>query len=183
MKTRHFRGNIELPWIDFDNYYDFDFQQNKVLLETRQILPGDQLSVECTYSSLWKGGQPVVGGHSTYKEMCQGVLWYYPRVDLQCMSLYDVETHLADFGVETYHTVQDASGFKYIIDLPTSISGDYYDLVANKFNWTKDFLRAYQEERLYGYQMSQCGGTLWPTRYPEHLVQYIPQDDCEMNEL
>lgn len=180
MKTRHFRGNIELPWIDFDTQYDFNFQQNKVLLETRQILPGDQLSVECTYSSIWRKGKPVIGGRSTYEEMCQGVLWYYPRSRLECMSRYDVDTHLADFGVETYHTVQLAASLRYIVDTPISIAGDYYDLVASKFNWTEDFLRVYKDERLNGYQISECGGKLRPTRYPENLVDYVPKDECGM---
>ncbi|OXA49591.1 DBH-like monooxygenase protein 1 homolog [Folsomia candida] len=181
MRTRHFRGNVELPWIDFDNQYDFDFQQNKILLETRQILPGDQMSVECTYSSVWRRGDPVIGGHSTYEEMCQNLLWYYPRVGLGCMSRYDVDTHLADFGVETYHTVQEASSLRYIIDTPVSIAGDYFDLVATKFNWTEEFLRAYQEERLNGDQMSHCG-TQRPTRYPDNFVEYVPEDECAMKE-
>ncbi|XP_021958935.1 DBH-like monooxygenase protein 1 [Folsomia candida] len=150
MKTRHLRENIELPWIDFDNPYDFSFQQNKVLLQTRQILPGDQLSVECTYSSIWRNGKPVIGGRSSYEEMCQSVLWYYPRNQLQCMSRYDVDTHLADFGVEKYHIVRGLSSLRYIVDTPAPIAGDYYDLVATKFNWTYGFLRAYQEERLNG---------------------------------
>ncbi|OXA49743.1 DBH-like monooxygenase protein 1 [Folsomia candida] len=178
MRTRHFRGNFELPWIDFDNHYDFDFQQNKVLLDTRQILPGDQMSVECTYSSIWRKGKPVIGGRSTYEEMCQSVLWYYPRTRLECTSRYDVDTHLADFGVETYHIARGTSSRRYIVDTPTSIAGDYYDLVAAKFNWTEGFLLAYQEERLNGYQMSQCGGKLRATRYPEDVIEYLPKDRC-----
>lgn len=110
MRTRHFRGAIELPWLDSDEHYDFDFQQNKLLPSPRVILPGDQLSVECVYSSTWKGGEAVIGGYSTYEEMCQNLLWYYPAVGIGCLSLYNVDKHLAEFGVTAYHTVEGVTG-------------------------------------------------------------------------
>jgi len=44
LKLRHFRNGIELPWIDYDDNYDFDYQQNKHLREAIKVLPGDQLT-------------------------------------------------------------------------------------------------------------------------------------------
>ncbi len=44
LKLRHFRQSEELPWLDFDDHYFFDYQQNKHLSEQVVILPGDQLT-------------------------------------------------------------------------------------------------------------------------------------------
>jgi len=44
LKVRHFRNGTELPWLDNDEHYDFDFQQNKPLVNEVVVLPGDQLT-------------------------------------------------------------------------------------------------------------------------------------------
>jgi len=44
LKLRHFRDGVELPWIDYDDHYDFNYQQNKHLGEPVKILPGDHLT-------------------------------------------------------------------------------------------------------------------------------------------
>lgn len=44
LRLRHFRGNIELPNIDYEGNYDFDYQQNRHLPTEVKILPGDQLT-------------------------------------------------------------------------------------------------------------------------------------------
>lgn len=44
LRLRHFRNGTELPWLATDDNYDFDFQQNRPLLEEITILPGDQLT-------------------------------------------------------------------------------------------------------------------------------------------
>jgi len=45
MKIRHFRGDVELPWIAVDNHYNFDYQANRPLKEEVTFLPGDQLTI------------------------------------------------------------------------------------------------------------------------------------------
>lgn len=44
LRLRHFRDGIELPWLSTDDNYNFDYQQNRPLLEEVKILPGDQLT-------------------------------------------------------------------------------------------------------------------------------------------
>jgi hypothetical protein len=51
VKTRHFRGNEELPWILNDKNYDFNFQQFRVLKNIVTVMPGDVITTECTYNS------------------------------------------------------------------------------------------------------------------------------------
>lgn len=44
MRLRHYRDGKELPWLSSDDNYNFDYQQNRQLLEEIKILPGDQLT-------------------------------------------------------------------------------------------------------------------------------------------
>lgn len=70
LKLRHFRNGEELPWLDNDDAYDFNFQQNKPLQQFRQILPNDQLTFECTYDSNWhENREAITGGLTTRDEM------------------------------------------------------------------------------------------------------------------
>jgi hypothetical protein len=129
---RHFRGNVELPWIDFDNHYDFDYQQNKHLAREVKILPGDQITygktsnslsvqfimifyhfnrifvkitpTECHLDSTFKNGLVVSGGMTTTDEMCETFIWYYPKNNFDhCISHTNLKKHFADFGVTSYH--------------------------------------------------------------------------------
>lgn len=45
LKIRHFRNDIELPWLIRDDHYDFDYQQNRPLLDEVIVLPGDHLTL------------------------------------------------------------------------------------------------------------------------------------------
>jgi len=42
-----------------------------------------------------------MGGLSTHAEMCQGIIWYYPRDDLRfCESAYPEYKVMERFGIE-----------------------------------------------------------------------------------
>jgi len=131
LKLRHFRDGVELPWIDYDDHYDFDYQQNKNLGEIVQVLPGDHLTygslilnwisssvqttdskkmkfdTECTYDSTWNGGRVVTGGLSTRNEMCEAFLWYYPKLDdlIYCGSSYKLNESFIDFNITKWDFV------------------------------------------------------------------------------
>jgi len=45
LKFRHFRKDRELPWIAYDDNFDFNNQQPRVLDEERKVLPGDRLTI------------------------------------------------------------------------------------------------------------------------------------------
>ncbi|OTF75182.1 hypothetical protein BLA29_002319 [Euroglyphus maynei] len=79
--VRHFRGHDELPPIAEENNYDFNFQDFRRFNQQRIILPGDQITVECTYNTeSLKRPILVSGGLSTQEEMCMVFLVYYPRM-------------------------------------------------------------------------------------------------------
>lgn len=44
MRLRHYRDGKELPWLSSDDNYNFDYQQNRPILEEIKIFPGDQLT-------------------------------------------------------------------------------------------------------------------------------------------
>lgn len=49
--VRHFRGKEELPPLAEEYNYDFNFQDFRRFEKERVILPGDQITVECTYNT------------------------------------------------------------------------------------------------------------------------------------
>ncbi|CAL8110020.1 unnamed protein product [Orchesella dallaii] len=186
MKVRHFREGVELPWIDFDNHYDFNFQQNKPLRDFVQILPGDQMTIECTYDTRWNNNKVVTGGLSTKEEMCQAFLWYYPKQEFEaCVSVYPVEAHFEELGVTNY-TVSDPSegGMpRYTIVEPAELAGDYVETLNTKFQWNDEFIREYERKRRYNVHETSClaryGGPTINVQFPVDAIEYIPEDVCE----
>nr|XP_046908595.1 DBH-like monooxygenase protein 1 homolog isoform X1 [Dermatophagoides farinae] len=77
--VRHFRHHEELPPLAEENNYDFNFQDFRRFNKQRIILPGDQITVECTYNTE-SLKRPILGGLSTQEEMCMVFLVYYPRM-------------------------------------------------------------------------------------------------------
>ncbi|GFR80888.1 DBH-like monooxygenase protein 1 [Elysia marginata] len=86
LRTRHFRNGVELPPVQEDNNYDFDYQEARMLESERTIKKGDSLMVECEYDSTQRT-TVTHGGLSSREEMCLSFLIYYPRNQLsQCTS-------------------------------------------------------------------------------------------------
>ncbi|CAD5112484.1 DgyrCDS1700 [Dimorphilus gyrociliatus] len=81
IKIRHFRNDIELEPMAYDDSYDFNFQEIRNLKQIRKIKKGDQLTVECTYNTLSET-KPVYGGLRTRDEMCLAFILYYPKSSL-----------------------------------------------------------------------------------------------------
>ena len=48
------RNGVELPYVVNDESYDFDFQQPHVIQPPRNVQMGDELMVECTYTTKGK---------------------------------------------------------------------------------------------------------------------------------
>ncbi|RUS69044.1 hypothetical protein EGW08_023195 [Elysia chlorotica] len=78
LRTRHFRNGTELPPLQEDNNYDFDYQETRFLNEERVIKKGDSLVVECECDSTKRTGI-TYGGLSSREEMCESFMLYYPR--------------------------------------------------------------------------------------------------------
>ena len=69
--------------------YDFDYQQMTPFGDNEiEILPGDELIVECVYDSTERD-TITYGGEGTYDEMCLSFLLVYPKPKLaMCITSY-----------------------------------------------------------------------------------------------
>ncbi|CAG7724039.1 unnamed protein product, partial [Allacma fusca] len=83
-----------------DNHYDFNYQQFRILNTEVMILPGDELLVECEYETM-KRDKFVFGGPDAEQEMCQAVLFYYPRSNLtDCRSQPEFYSFFRPLGID-----------------------------------------------------------------------------------
>jgi len=182
-KLRHFRGRQELPWISTDEHYNFDYQQNRPLREEILLLPGDHLSHECNYDTNWRNGEVVVGGLSTTDEMCESIIWYYPRMPLQmCISEYPKDQILAKFGIEEITAVEGP--YQPTILAPESMANMTYSHALNTvFQWTPQFEEELQRDLRYSTHELMCVGEdifvpgLFAT-YPVVDKEYEPIREC-----
>ncbi|XP_068215999.1 DBH-like monooxygenase protein 1 [Palaemon carinicauda] len=109
LRLRHIRNGVELPRILEDKTYDFNFQQNRVLKNEVNILPGDHIIMECGYDST-KLKTPTYGGLTTNEEMCLGFLAYYPRIDFMfCGSNPPMKNIYESVGFEEIYSMDDWS--------------------------------------------------------------------------
>eukprot|EP01084_Bolivina_argentea_P203172 347041_1 len=78
---RHIRNGKELPPIDINLAYDFDYQQYVPLKEQITLLPGDEFIVECEVDSSTRT-EWTIGGESTRNEMCVTFFMVYPKPNI-----------------------------------------------------------------------------------------------------
>ncbi|XP_062516134.1 DBH-like monooxygenase protein 1 homolog [Corticium candelabrum] len=82
----HSRGGVQLPNIDSNYNYDFNFQDFVLLRNEVKILPGDVVQVFCDYDTSART-QVTIGEEGTLDEMCLAFLLVYPRPQLfSCLS-------------------------------------------------------------------------------------------------
>jgi len=176
MKARVFRDGAELPWLAVDNHYNFDYQANRPFREYVKILPGDHITLECTYDTT---GRPnvTIGGHPTNYEMCIAFFWHYPKSFMYCDSSADPDLNKL-FGIQNY-TWNGESYEEPILTEPEAIRGMSYSGYLNTLNWTDQLKNDLQEELRYGRHQSRCLGTNIPVTYPQFDKEYEEIDACK----
>jgi hypothetical protein len=86
-----------------DAQYDYKNQQSRILLEERNVLPGDSLVTECVYDTRGRP-RPTLGGYSSKQEMCLAFVLHYPRIPLAgCYSMAPVKEFFETFGVKEFY--------------------------------------------------------------------------------
>jgi hypothetical protein len=91
VKVRHFRDGNELPLVEQDDNYDFNFQEVRHLPQEVIVKKGDDLIVECTYNTE-ELDDFTKGGLRTQEEMCLAFLSYYPDINLRSCETRITET-------------------------------------------------------------------------------------------
>ncbi|XP_033098160.1 DBH-like monooxygenase protein 2, partial [Anneissia japonica] len=89
MRLTHFRDGKYIGDVLRDKFYDFNLQEQRILEEEWIVKAGDELVVECTYSTSERD-TITVSGLGTMEEMCVAFILYYPKVSaLECASAPD----------------------------------------------------------------------------------------------
>ncbi|OQV13839.1 DBH-like monooxygenase protein 1 [Hypsibius exemplaris] len=86
---RQMRNGREMAPLAKDENYDFTYQESQRISPAKVILPGDDLIVECHYSSVARD-TVTWGGWGTPEEMCMAFVTYYPATKMtMCTSAAD----------------------------------------------------------------------------------------------
>ena len=79
MRMTHWRDGKFIDELSNIDYWDFNLQIVKPYSTT--ILPGDSIHTQCHYFNTWP--DTMYFGSGTDAEMCLGLLWVYPRTNVQ----------------------------------------------------------------------------------------------------
>ena len=95
------RNGEEIEPLAQESNLDFDYLENRVFDKVKKILPGDQITVECTYNT-FKREQFTLGGESADEEVCTATLMYYPKQEqlVSCYSQSNIANLLKALGIE-----------------------------------------------------------------------------------
>jgi len=166
LKLRHWRDGVELPWVANDDMYNFDFQQNRPIRNERTILPGDQLAYECVTDTSDRE-HATMAGLSTRHEMCEAIIWYYPRQNfLSCSSAYmDLDKIYEQFGIE--ELTWDYDNFDPTVVSPAAHAGKLFSQVLNDYPWTAENKAVLEHQLRYSNHMNECYGQFddWDARF------------------
>jgi hypothetical protein len=124
--ARRFRGGKELPILDQLHSFDYDFHGPRPLV-SQVILPGDDLTLQCTFDSTSRTSTTGMGA-STQAEMCFYWLMYYPAQDDMgyCSSFGKLSTAICDnalpYELVSFLTTRKSSSSADIVSLALQLS-------------------------------------------------------------
>ncbi|KAL5491375.1 hypothetical protein EMCRGX_G016654 [Ephydatia muelleri] len=161
---RHMRWNKtcgayqELPPIDQNLQYDFNFQQFTTLPYSVTVLPGDLLEVDCIYNTASRNNLSF-GGEATTDEMCLSFVTYYPRIDnfVACGSVPHPYAY-ADF-VSNYFSQQNAITLNSLFTSftkPDQVVRDGLSRTYGSLQWNQAQISSFQQATSDGYLIGFC---------------------------
>ncbi|XP_061669074.1 DBH-like monooxygenase protein 2 homolog [Syngnathoides biaculeatus] len=90
VRVRHFRNGERIGFLGVNADYDFNLQEVTKLGRVKTIEPGDDIVVECSYSTSDRTA-PTQMGLATTDEMCLAFLFFYPKIEVvTCISQPDM---------------------------------------------------------------------------------------------
>lgn len=95
------RNGEEVEPLAQENNFNAEYLENHVFDKVKKILPGDHITVECTYNT-FKREQFTLGGESADEEVCTATLMYYPKQEqlVSCYSQSNIANLLKALGIE-----------------------------------------------------------------------------------
>lgn len=194
LRVRHFRGNMELPFIIIDENYYPSFQPVRNFHTERKVMPGDQLVAECVHDSTQANGT-VVGGFSVSQEMCAMSLLHYVKLrdiiycDSQITNVEDREYFLAGVGNITW----SVDRLEYVVDPGQPLAGKTVTEVSNNYvDWSPERRENFVSYHLYRPHMNRCQPEFWTlgtnatpslepgvlVTFPSQIKPYEREDAC-----
>ncbi|XP_068433572.1 DBH-like monooxygenase protein 2 homolog [Clinocottus analis] len=86
IRVGHYRNGQQIDFLALNEQYNFEIQQFASLGSIKNIKPGDEIAVECTYNTIDRTNVTRMG-LSTTDEMCLAFLFYYPAINIAtCVS-------------------------------------------------------------------------------------------------
>ncbi len=160
----HIRNGKELPWISYDDNYNFNFQQIRILREELIILPGDTLINRCIFENTDRQGNVTIGGFSTRNEMCTGFVWYYDKIPNVAVCRSEIRSQEYRQFVQIYNTTWSDSQRENVVTSPSSNAGLLVSEVGNHFiDWTLANRKQIQEYHRYLPQITMCPSQILPS--------------------
>jgi hypothetical protein len=155
--------NQELPPIEMNLHYDFNFQQATHLPQEITIQPGDHLMLECFYNTTGRSGV-TLGGESTQEEMCLSFPVYYPRMKLADCISFPLFDNLDQF-INNYVPDKYKQAFR---NLHPGLNRELMEYIMNLLDWTQEQIDGYQR-LIYqtGLHGSFCGQSVFPAALPQ----------------
>jgi hypothetical protein len=95
------RSGEELAPIAQESNLNSDYIENRVLGKVSKLMPGDHVTIECTYNT-YERERFTLGGDSDDEEVCMATLMYYPRQEqlVSCSSQTSIANLLRALGIE-----------------------------------------------------------------------------------
>uniref|UniRef100_A0A3Q0R9R4 Monooxygenase, DBH-like 1, like n=1 Tax=Amphilophus citrinellus TaxID=61819 RepID=A0A3Q0R9R4_AMPCI len=91
VRVGHFRNGKQIDFLALNENYNFELQQTVSLGSIKKIKQGDEIAVECTYSTANRTSVTQMG-LATTDEMCLAFLFYYPAINItSCISIPDTK--------------------------------------------------------------------------------------------
>jgi len=150
------------------------FKKNRPLREERKLLPGDQLTFECTYDTSGRSNV-TIAGFSTANEMCEVFVWYYPKIPmLACSSFYDITRLFPAFGIKKVKWVKgfNKDSQPTVLEPSHMENRTFAEYLDSEIEWSDERRGSLQNELHYMPHIADCGSA----RLPHAKSQTILQD-------
>lgn len=133
LRLRHFSNGVpvEQPWILYDDNYSNEYQHFRHLHVERSVLPGDQLTLECSYDT---GNGSVVGGFGTSQEMCFSFVVYYAKIlDYNVCTSEIVSGEYRDYFLGVGNVTWVEGQLDWVAVTPRSLAGYTVKQISDNF--------------------------------------------------
>ncbi|XP_060907402.1 DBH-like monooxygenase protein 2 homolog [Labrus mixtus] len=146
VRVGHYRDGVQIDFLALIENYNFEYQEIISLGSTKTIKSGDEIVVECTYSTSTRTKTTKMGLGTT-DEMCLAFLLYYPAIKISsCIShpntmhpslstsnqMIQGTTTLSEEEIVEYeHLLKTVPQFQLVTDVESNFSFDKNGIIRD----------------------------------------------------